>query len=111
ILGVLISVFLNKKIAIPISSLNKIIRNIIKGKKSELKKLDEITSKDEIGDLAINFRQMMEMLNRNLAEISEKNLQLETASVEEGRRKWMAEGIAGMIDTMKKYDTDLKEFS
>jgi putative methionine-R-sulfoxide reductase with GAF domain len=106
--GLIISVFLDKRLSKPIMLLNKVMQDEIEGKPRN-GALDKIKSKDEIGMLTANFKQMIMQLENQMSLITEKNKSLELSSREDNKRKWVAEGVSAFLDHMKHSNTSLSE--
>jgi GAF domain len=97
---------LRKTISKPLTLLNQVVVGFMKGEKGIEEQLSSLKSRNEIGNLANNFRQMLLQIQGNLQDISDKNAQLEISATEEQKRNWIAEGLAKFNDlTRKSEDT------
>jgi GAF domain-containing protein len=108
VVGLIISIGLDKILTQPILLLNTVIQDEIEGKQRN-GALDKIRNKDEIGKLTTNFKQMMTKLDINLKEITEKNEALQSSSEEDRARKWIAEGVSSFVDLMKNTNEGIEE--
>ncbi len=108
IAGIAINFILNNRLIRPLLLLNQVIKSEIEGSPRN-NAIDQITSKDEIGDLTRNFKRMMEKMDNHMSIISEKNKSLEITSREDRKRKWIAEGVSSYMDLMKNSNDSMTE--
>ncbi len=108
--GLLITVFLDRRLSKPIMLLNKVMKDEIDGKPRN-GTLENIRNKDEIGMLTANFKQMMSQRDAQMSLITEKNEILELTSTEDKKRKWVAEGVSIFIDNIKQSISGMTEIS
>lgn len=78
----------------PMVLLNRSVLGFIQGEKEVENVLSKLKMRNEIGQLATNFRTMLGQIQTQMEEISRKNEQLETAAAQERERNWIANGLA-----------------
>lgn len=79
LLVLILSYFLSKSIAMPIQKLSAVTKKITKG---DLAKRAEVSSRDEVGELADSFNKMTNSLESTLNEVQAKNEELQTFNEE-----------------------------
>ncbi len=106
--SVLFAISVAYRFARPIILLNKITQSVSKELNNQEILLDKITSDDEIGSLAKNFKTMLSQLKNSLEQANDKNKQLEEFSQSEGRRAWFNEGLAILNEVLRNHQQDLE---
>lgn len=79
ILALFLGITLTRSITRPVSRLSEVTKKIAAG---DLTRRAEVTSKDELGELATSFNRMTESLQKSRGEIQEKNQELEAMNEE-----------------------------
>ncbi len=78
-LALFLGITITRSITRPVSRLSEVTKKITAG---DLTQRAEVTSKDELGELAASFNQMTESLQKSRGEIQEKNQELEAMNEE-----------------------------
>jgi HAMP domain-containing protein/putative methionine-R-sulfoxide reductase with GAF domain len=90
------------RLAKPVIELDRITRSVVQnGIADQDKELDTIDSKDEIGNLAKDFKLMLIQLKNHILEIDRQNEQLKVAALAESKRAWRNEGLVKVEDILR----------
>ena len=90
----------------PIVMLDNVARSVVTdGIAGQEKELDSITSKDEIGSLAQDFKTMLVWLKSHIAEIDKQNEQLKLLTQSENKRSWRNSGLVKVEEVLRQTGT------
>lgn len=95
------AVYFANSVSKPIELLDRITQSVVKGLRNQEQFLERITSDDEVGNLAKNFKVMLSKLKSSIAEAENKNIQLEDFAREEAKRSWSSTGLSTFADILR----------
>ena len=95
------AVYFANSVSKPIELLDRITQSVVKGLRNQEQFLERITSDDEVGNLAKNFKLMLSKLKSSIAEAENKNIQLEDFAREEAKRSWTSTGLSNFADILR----------
>ena len=95
------AIYFANSVSKPIELLDRITQSVVKGLRNQEQFLERITSDDEVGNLAKNFKVMLSKLKSSIAEAENKNIQLEDFAREEAKRSWSSTGLSTFADILR----------
>ncbi len=99
--GGFFAVYFSFSISQPIIVLDRVAKSVVKGLRSQDEFLDRVTTDDEVGDLAKNFKIMLQKLRDSIQEAEQRNKQLQEFINQEKQRSWENEGFAIFGEILK----------
>lgn len=99
--GGFFAVYFSFSISQPIIVLDRVAKSVVKGLRSQDEFLDRVTTDDEVGDLAKNFKIMLQKLRASIQEAEQRNEQLQEFISQEKQRSWENEGFAVFGEILK----------
>lgn len=107
LVGAALAVYFSFSISRPIIVLDRIAKSVVKGLRHQDDFLDKVNTDDEVGDLAKNFKIMLQKLRASIEEAKQKNQQLEEFIQQEKQRNWENEGFVIFGDILKNNSDDI----
>ncbi|MCS6794556.1 MAG: GAF domain-containing protein [Raineya sp.] len=107
IIGGFFAVYFSFSISRPIIVLDRVAKSVVKGLRSQDEFLDRVTTDDEVGDLAKNFKIMLQKLRTSIQEAELKNEQLQEFIKQEKQRSWENEGFAVFGEILKNNNDNI----
>ncbi|WP_045113207.1 PAS domain-containing protein [Microscilla marina] len=105
IIILVITLLLSKNLSSPIKQLLEGTKNIQQGK---LDTEVQVTSKDEIGDLAHSFNQMAQNIKEKNESLDEKRQKLETSNTALEARQWLSNGVIEFLPVLQRNDHNIE---
>ncbi|GAB4123495.1 MAG: hypothetical protein OHK0045_16050 [Raineya sp.] len=106
--GGVFAIYFSYSISRPIIVLDRVAKSVVKGLRGQEAFLDRINTDDEVGDLAKNFKVMLNKLKNSIEEAEERNLQLKEFVSQESKRSWENEGLALFGEILKNNNDNLE---
>lgn len=106
--GGIFAVYFSYSISRPIIVLDRVAKSVVKGLKGQESFLDKVNTDDEVGDLAKNFKVMLNKLKSSIEEAEDRNQQLQEFVSQEYKRNWENEGLALFGEILKNNNDDLE---
>lgn len=106
--GLVFAIYFSYSISRPIVVLDRVAKSVVKGLKGQETFLDKVNTDDEVGDLAKNFKVMLNKLKSSIEEAEERNQQLQKFVSEEFKRNWENEGLALFGEILKNNNDNLE---
>lgn len=113
VLSVILAIYYSDVIARPVTQLNRVAQSVTKGLRNQEHVLDNVTKrhKNEIGNLAYNFKLMLTKLKAVIQQVSEKNRKLEEFAQNEKQRVWHSEGLAIFNEIVRDNNDNLEKLA
>ncbi len=108
LVAVSFALYFTNSIATPIALLDRVAQSVVTDLKNQEKYLDKITSKDELGNLANNFKVMLLKLKNKINQANERSDQLEEFTRTEIQRNWHNQGLALFSEIFRMHQFDLE---
>ncbi|MFN3316913.1 MAG: GAF domain-containing protein, partial [Raineya sp.] len=102
------AVYFSYSISRPIIVLDRVAKSVVKGLKGQETFLDRVNTDDEVGDLAKNFKIMLNKLKSSIEEAEDRNQQLQEFVSQEYKRNWENEGLALFGEILKNNNDNLE---
>lgn len=106
--GGIFAIYFSYSISRPIIVLDRVAKSVVKGLKGQETFLDKVNTDDEVGDLAKNFKVMLNKLKSSIEEAEDRNQQLQEFVSQEYKRNWENEGLALFGEILKNNNDNLE---
>ena len=106
--GGIFAIYFSYSISRPIIILDRVAKSVVGGLRGQDAFLDKVNTDDEVGDLAKNFKIMLNKLKNSITEAEERNKQLQEFLSQESKRNWENEGLALFGEILKNNNDNLE---
>ncbi len=108
-LSLIVAWYFTQNISAPVELLSRVTKSIASGLQNQEDRLDSIQSKDEVGNLARNFKNLYTQLKSTIQITKEENKKLKEFSKKDAERRWETEGFAIFNEIYRNHFNNLEE--